>query len=53
MKILAKDLENALAGLPLFVANSEDEVDVVRYVLKELQRCEVTIVIAVRIASNN
>jgi hypothetical protein len=30
VKILAKDLEKAVAGLPLFVANREDEVDFFR-----------------------
>jgi len=30
VKILAKNLEKAVAGLPMFVANSADEVDVLR-----------------------
>lgn len=30
VKVLAKRLEKALAGLPLFVANKEDEVDVLK-----------------------
>ncbi|KHN71338.1 Eukaryotic translation initiation factor 5B [Toxocara canis] len=30
VKILAKGLEKALAGLPLFVANKEDELDVLK-----------------------
>lgn len=28
MKILAKNLEKAIAGLPLYVANRDDEVDI-------------------------
>lgn len=30
IKILAKDLEKALAGLPLMVAQQEDEVDILK-----------------------
>lgn len=30
MKILGKDLEKALAGLPLLVAHKEDEIPVLR-----------------------
>jgi translation initiation factor 5B len=30
IKVCAKGLEKALAGLPLFVAHREDEVDVLR-----------------------
>ena len=28
MKIIAKDLDKALAGLPLYVAHHEDEVEI-------------------------
>lgn len=32
VKVLAKNLEKALAGLPIFVANREDELLVLKYV---------------------
>jgi hypothetical protein len=31
VKVLAKGLEKAVAGLPLFVANREDELDVLKW----------------------
>uniref|UniRef100_A0A183EXG1 Eukaryotic translation initiation factor 5B n=1 Tax=Gongylonema pulchrum TaxID=637853 RepID=A0A183EXG1_9BILA len=33
IKVLAKNLDKALAGLPIFVANREDELAVLKYVL--------------------
>jgi len=38
-KIIAKDLEKSLAGLPMFIAHQPDEVEVykVRYCLFRLQ----------------
>lgn len=38
VKILGKDLEKALAGLPLLVAHKEDEVPVLRVRRRTLQR---------------
>lgn len=35
VKILGKDLEKTLAGLPLLVANKEDEVPVLKVKCKE------------------
>lgn len=35
VKILGKDLEKTLAGLPLLVANKEDEVPVLKVKYKE------------------
>lgn len=38
VKILGKDLEKALAGLPLLVAHKEDEVPVLRVRRRTLKR---------------
>ena len=34
VKILAKGLEKAIAGLPVFVAHKEEELDVLKYVFR-------------------
>lgn len=41
VKILGKDLEKTLAGLPLLVANKEDEIPVLK--VKNTERLKITL----------